>query len=235
MFIEDRLNDLAGGRRMASTGKNSEGRRAQQAAATRQRILDAALDLFAQDDPARVTTRQVAAAAGVAEGLVFHYFPTRENLLAAALAGRDALLERMTGRLDEVRPRPVETALPELARIWLGDLSRQPALSALVFSSDARPEAVASLCGPLAEALSARLRQGELRPGLPAEAAARLFLLSLLDFFHRPRQVECVRCYDRALQAGALLRAVRVHHEIFAQPFRCGGPEHVRAAGHGRR
>ena len=167
-----------------AAARTGEGKRAQQAAATRQRILAAALDLFAREDPARVTTRQVAAAAGVAEGLVFHYFPTRENLLEAALEGRDALLERMLARLDEVRPRPAEAALPELARLWLGDLSRQPALSALLFAhGDARRVAVAALCSPLAAAFTSRTRLGELRPGLPAETAARLFLVSLLDFF----------------------------------------------------
>jgi len=53
-------------------------------AARREQILAATLQLVARDGFARVTLRDVAAEVGVVHGLIRHYFPTREQLMAAA-------------------------------------------------------------------------------------------------------------------------------------------------------
>ena len=52
-------------------------------AATHAHILDAATELFATRGFAAVTTPEVAAAAGVAHGSVFHHFPTKRDLFVA--------------------------------------------------------------------------------------------------------------------------------------------------------
>ena len=52
-------------------------------AATHALILDAATALFATRGFAAVTTPEVAAAAGVAQGSVFHHFPTKRDLFVA--------------------------------------------------------------------------------------------------------------------------------------------------------
>ena len=52
-------------------------------AATHAHILDAATALFAARGFAAVTTPEVAAAAGVAQGSVFHHFPTKRDLFVA--------------------------------------------------------------------------------------------------------------------------------------------------------
>jgi AcrR family transcriptional regulator len=51
--------------------------------ATRQRILDAALRLFGKHGFERTTMREVAAAAGVALGAAYYYFPSKDALLVA--------------------------------------------------------------------------------------------------------------------------------------------------------
>jgi AcrR family transcriptional regulator len=60
-------------------------------AATRQRILEAAGQLFAAKGFEASTTRDIADAAGIASGTLFNYFATKEAILAAlaaeALAG----------------------------------------------------------------------------------------------------------------------------------------------------
>ena len=62
-------------------------------AATRQRILDAAGQLFAAKGFEASTTRDIADAAGIASGTLFNYFTTKETILASlaaeALAGAD--------------------------------------------------------------------------------------------------------------------------------------------------
>jgi len=50
-------------------------------------ILDAATGLFASDGFHATSTRRIAAAAGVSEGTVFHYFNTKNALLLAILDG----------------------------------------------------------------------------------------------------------------------------------------------------
>jgi AcrR family transcriptional regulator len=62
-------------------------------AATRQRILEAAAQLFAAKGFEASTTRDIADAAGIASGTLFNYFATKEVILASlaaeALAGAD--------------------------------------------------------------------------------------------------------------------------------------------------
>ncbi|HZU35991.1 MAG TPA: helix-turn-helix domain-containing protein [Gemmataceae bacterium] len=52
-------------------------------AATRQRILEAARQLFAAKGFEASTTRDIADAAGIASGTLFNYFTTKEALLAS--------------------------------------------------------------------------------------------------------------------------------------------------------
>jgi AcrR family transcriptional regulator len=55
-------------------------------AATRQRILEAARQLFATSGFEACTTRQIADAAGIATGTLFNYFATKEAVLASLAA-----------------------------------------------------------------------------------------------------------------------------------------------------
>jgi AcrR family transcriptional regulator len=50
---------------------------------TRDRILDAALDLFNDRGPDRVTTAEIARTVGINEGNLYYYFKTKEALLRA--------------------------------------------------------------------------------------------------------------------------------------------------------
>ncbi len=59
---------------------------AQAKSATRQRILQAATDLFVSDGWQHTTTRGIAVAAGIATGTLFNYFPTKEAIAAALMA-----------------------------------------------------------------------------------------------------------------------------------------------------
>jgi AcrR family transcriptional regulator len=52
-------------------------------AETRQRILQAARKLFASSGYESSTTREIADAAGIANGTLFNYFPNKEAILAA--------------------------------------------------------------------------------------------------------------------------------------------------------
>ena len=67
------------------TGPDESPRR-RDAAATREALLTAARALIARDGVAAVSTRDVAAAAGANQALVYRYFGSKEALLVEALA-----------------------------------------------------------------------------------------------------------------------------------------------------
>jgi AcrR family transcriptional regulator len=63
-----------------AAAKRTPGKRAQTKEATKKRIVAAALDLFQARGFERTTTKQIALKARVAEGTVFNYFPTKEDI-----------------------------------------------------------------------------------------------------------------------------------------------------------
>ena len=65
--------------------------RAEQAAATRDRVVDAAIDLLQEADPGAFGMQDVADRAGVALRTVYRAFPTKDDLLVGVL---DAIKER---------------------------------------------------------------------------------------------------------------------------------------------
>jgi AcrR family transcriptional regulator len=78
---------------------------------TRQRILDAATNLFLTEGWHDTTTRAIAVAAGIATGTLFNYFPTKEAIAATLIA--EAL---------KICPKPEESSLEAelFALIWSG-------------------------------------------------------------------------------------------------------------------
>ena len=70
--------------------------RERQAAQTRELILDAVTTLIADRRADEVTTREIAAAAGVSERTVYRHFPDRDSVL-------EGLSQRMSG-VDGVKP-----------------------------------------------------------------------------------------------------------------------------------
>lgn len=46
----------------------------------KERILDAALRIYTSKPPQNVTTKEIARAAGVSVGLIFHYFPSKDEM-----------------------------------------------------------------------------------------------------------------------------------------------------------
>src|SRR6266581_2452736 len=64
--------------------------------ATRQRILQAARRLFADNGFDSTTTRDIAIAAQIATGTLFNYFPTKEDVLASLAAEAIAQVDAPT-------------------------------------------------------------------------------------------------------------------------------------------
>lgn len=76
---------------------------AQKSAMTRDRILDAAIQCFIELGYTNVTTAKVASAAGVSRGAMLHHFPSKTELIQAAVEYlHDKLLEDYTLRVSKI-------------------------------------------------------------------------------------------------------------------------------------
>ncbi len=86
-----------------------------QAAARREQLLSAALALFGERGYAGTSTRSIAEAAGVAEGLVYHYFPTKEALLLELGARHHTFAGRVLVALEGAGERTARELLQSIA------------------------------------------------------------------------------------------------------------------------
>ncbi len=169
--------------------------RQRMAAARREQILETALGLFAESGFDATSTRQIAKEVGIAEGLIFHYFPTKASLLTAILQdrleGRRAFRTRLRPLLDDAGGKPAREVLHAVASGWLATLRRDEEFIVVLFTAaQTNSEVRAAWQGLIREGtelltsyLSSRAEAGELRKDLPLETAATVFVSSLMIFF----------------------------------------------------
>ena len=84
--------------------------RAEQAASTRARVLDAAIDLLQSTDTGDVAIPDVAERAGVSVRTAYRVFPTREDLLEGVLAELSQRFEAIAGTIPTTLDALAESA-----------------------------------------------------------------------------------------------------------------------------
>jgi len=103
------------------------------AEATRQRILAAALDVFAERSFDGASTRDIAARAGVAQPLLNYHFSTKDELWRAAVDGLFEALDRaLTARADGLRGVDELTTAKLLVREFVQFSARHPQLHQII-------------------------------------------------------------------------------------------------------
>lgn len=86
--------------------------RAAQAAETRLRLIDAAVEVFSDNNYDDVTAGDIAKKAGASHGLVFHYFGSKSGIFAEAMrAAADQLGELFTRQPDLSPSEQLRTSL----------------------------------------------------------------------------------------------------------------------------
>ena len=178
----------------APTGRRPTARQ-RQAAARREEILKTALGLFAAQGFDATSTRQIAKEAGIAEGLIFHYFPTKAGLLTAILEDRleggRAFRTQLRPLLEDAGGKPAAEVLRAVASGWLAALHRDEEIVVVLFTTaQTNAEVRQAWRGLIREGtelltgyLAARVEAGELRKDLPLETAGTMFVSSLIIFF----------------------------------------------------
>ena len=171
----------------------AQSRRQQQADARREQLLDVALDLFATQGFDATSTQQIAKAAGVAQGLVFHYFGSKEGLLSAVLSTRHAFASGMADMLTEAEtsPMPLGDVLRALCTGWLDTLHRERSVTLLLaglaltnptFGTQLN-EAIAATQKMLANVLERRRDAGEVSEDADLGIAAHDILTPVIMYF----------------------------------------------------
>ena len=99
----------------------------------RQEIVEAALELAAEQGVKRVTTQAIADRVGIAQPTVFRHFKTRDTIFAAAI---NFLVTNMFKVLEVcfISKGPADERLQELVTKQLGFISQQKGLPRLLFS-----------------------------------------------------------------------------------------------------
>jgi AcrR family transcriptional regulator len=160
-------------------------KRERQAEERRRQLIDTALSLFAQKGFENTTIKDLAEAAGVAQGLFYHYFESKEALLFAAV-DRHGFLPEMREILTASYGRPADEVLLEISESFYALLIEKEDLVRVFFrESQVNPQVGKRLTNIIREAvellaryLAARIAVGELRPHDP-EVTARSLLYTV--------------------------------------------------------
>jgi AcrR family transcriptional regulator len=166
-------------------------KRQQQALARREQIVEVAVRLFAQHGFDGTSTWQIAQEVGVTEGLIFHYFPTKADLLTAVLETHHSFLGELCSILEQHHDQPTTLVLSQIANEWLRTLRREAAFTSVLLGTAQTNPQVGEILQALIQQgitclvtyLRGRMQEGEIRPDLPLEASAHMFFSSLIIFF----------------------------------------------------
>jgi len=167
-------------------------RRAQQAEERREQLIDTALRVFAEKGWDATSIPDLARAAGIAQGLMYHYFRNKEELLIAVIE-RHSFLSELRELLTVSADRPAIHVLPEIAENFAALLQQKRDLI-LIFIREAQTNpGIArqqdALIGGgvqlLTEYITARVAAGELRPHDPTLTAhAFLYTIFMSQLIH---------------------------------------------------
>ena len=175
--------------------------------ATRGAILEAALRRFGEAGFAAVTVDDIAAAAGVAKGAVYHHFPSKEALFEQVFERASAdLAARIRG---SARSRDVLTALADGARLYFEACAEPPYGRILLKDGPAvlgwerwREIDARYFLAMLPATLAAAMDQG-LMPRQPTEPLARLLTGAVTE-----AAVACSAADDPAATGRIYVRAL---------------------------
>jgi AcrR family transcriptional regulator len=171
---------------LSNSSSDAPKRRGRPPAGGREAILAAALRLLRERGIARVTSREVAALAGVSEASVFYHYKDRAGLLQAVFeqglrplqelaesGGRSGLdLHEFLTRYGATLEHFLDQALPVMAAAQ-SDIALREAMARYMTEEDLGPHRGVAALG---EYLASEQAAGRVRAGVDPRAAAMLFV-----------------------------------------------------------
>ena len=92
---------------------NQKGNRKEQAQLRRRQIIDAALRVFAEKGYDRASVKDISEAAGTSQGLMYHYFRSKEELLAAVLESH-SFIGQLSHIIASTHGKPIRRVLYDI-------------------------------------------------------------------------------------------------------------------------
>lgn len=154
-------------------------RRTRRQAETRERLVRAALRLFAERGFATTTVEEITNLADVGKGTFFNYFPSKEHVFAARAGGQAETVERFLAIARESN-EPMHELFYELTTTLSEGFEVSPAIFQSILVAVSSNEVVRGMLSkalergrkPLAELVSLGQQRGEIRSDrTPAELA----------------------------------------------------------------
>jgi AcrR family transcriptional regulator len=163
--------------------------RQQRAAETRQRILDAATQVFAEYGYLAGTTNRIAEQAGLSIGSLYQYFPNKDAVLRALMelhveSGARLLTERLSGGL----PKRLDDTLRIFVRATIDNHCENPQLHRVLFEEAPRaPEFLIGLHKLEEATVNAAEQLLEQHPQVHAGSrlSARMVVATIESLVHR--------------------------------------------------
>ena len=156
----------------------------------RDQIIDAALSVFSAKGYSAASIRDIAKTVGVTEGLLYHYFESKEQLLYECWKERSwrPQLERI---LSEAEGKPIDVVLTELLTDFLKTLRENaPMVRMCATEMQSNPVMSEAHCKRIQENqnliisfLKSRQELGEIRSGFAPHIPATLLLGSAYSAF----------------------------------------------------
>jgi len=117
---------------------NHRTNRQQQAEETKSRLIDSALKVFSSKGYTASTTKDIAKEARVTDGLIYHYFKSKEDLLWAILE-KHTLVHQIQRMIAELRPdMGIEDTVGQYVRSLFQILEENNDLIVLIFGEAQR-------------------------------------------------------------------------------------------------
>ena len=165
----------------------------------RAQLLELSTELFARHSFAELSMARIAREAGISKALLYHYFPSKQDLFLATLTEAAAEVSRRTEPDPSLPPAQALAASLDAFLAWVDE--NELAYRKLIESAGSVPE-VGALIDDVRDRTSARILEGIGATTPQARAAVRAWLWfmdgAILDWFEH-------RDLDREELSGLLL------------------------------
>lgn len=167
-----------------------------QAEERRLQILDTALTVFASKGFDGTSIKDIANAAGISQGLIYHYFKSKDDLLVLTIE-HHSFLPYLRKILADTRSLPIDELFKNIANGLLDMLDKKKMLvRILIREVEVNPRARNAWASLIRKTVSffqtyleARVITGELRPHNTEVAARSLF--GMMFMYHFTQDVFC--------------------------------------------
>jgi AcrR family transcriptional regulator len=160
----------------------------QSAEVRRHDMIEAAMEIIRQEGVAKLTTRSLSKAVGIAQPTLFLHFGNKSHLLVALVDAVQERLQQQMAGLDLARLSPLER-LKAVIRAHLGFIQQQPGIPRLLFSEELQSgdpvfrermnQLVQFFLKFTAGLISAGQEAGEIRSDIIPQQAACLLIASI--------------------------------------------------------